>query len=175
MASWFTWTSSQLIVWDFNFHIDDDKNWHTRQFLDILESHNLKQWITESSLVNAWSCDYQNLMIHSLVAFQFLIQWSRTIQLLKSVCMFLTPQSEKKVIKYRKIHSSDFLWRYCKFFSGNETTKWSLYITFLVDQYENMLHYPYHFTVYLSLSILDKWRQCLNGVLDFDRVFVVLC
>ena len=44
-------TSEFLILGDFNFHIDDKNDIHTKQFMDIIESFNCKQLVTQATHV----------------------------------------------------------------------------------------------------------------------------
>ena len=44
-------TSEFLLLGDFNFHIDDQDDIHTKQFIDIIESFNCKQMVTRATHV----------------------------------------------------------------------------------------------------------------------------
>ena len=40
--------SEFLLLGDFNFHIDDQDDIHTKQFIDIIESFNCQQMVTQA-------------------------------------------------------------------------------------------------------------------------------
>ena len=133
---------SLLIVVDFNFHIDDDENLQARRFMEVLESYNLKQWITEATHVNGHTLDLvitksDDALVGGVSILDPAISDHSSV---KVNLLIQKPQFKKKVVKYRKLHSIDFD-AFCHDITNSTLLKEpSGDLIALVDQYESVLH-----------------------------------
>ena len=105
-------TSEFLLLGDFNFHIDDKDDIHTKQFMDTIESFNCKQLVTQAMHVCGHILylvivrdDLEDSYLNDLCVADHSISDHSVI----NFCLNLTrPPRQKKDIVCRKIKRIDF-------------------------------------------------------------------
>lgn len=103
---------SFFLVGDFNFHVDVQNDHYASRFIDILESLDLKQHVTEPTHVSGHTLD---LVITRADATDSFVHNISVIEQLNSdhkvICFnvnFVKPSNVKKTFKTRKLKNFDF-------------------------------------------------------------------
>ena len=130
-----------LIVGDFNLHVDDVDNLQAKRLMDILESYNLRQHVTEVTHISGHTLDLviiksNDAFLSGVSTFDPVISDHSAVNI---NLLLQKPQFKKKTITYRKLHSIDYN-TFCNDITDSPLSmEPSSDLDVLVDQYDNVL------------------------------------
>jgi len=130
-----------LIVGDFNLHVDDVDNFQAKRFMDILESYNLRQHVTEVTHISGHTLDLvitksNDAFLSGVSTFDPVISDHSAVNI---NLLLQKSQFKKKTITYRKLHSIDYN-TFCNDITDSPLImEPSSDLDVLVDQYDNVL------------------------------------